>query len=80
VTNRVKCESCGDWYCATHEGHIFERCDCWPCDDCGELVPLAQLDDLHLCPGCAVIALTQLDTDRPHQAGSGVPVDPGGTG
>jgi len=51
---RVKCEACGDWYCATHQGHIGENCDCWPCDDCGELFPPdAVSDDYGLCAGCA---------------------------
>jgi hypothetical protein len=50
--SRVKCDNCGDWACAVHEGHIGEKCDCWPCDDCGELIPQADLDDDGLCQGC----------------------------
>jgi hypothetical protein len=48
---RVKCEHCGDWGCGKHGGHIGERCGCWPCDDCGELVPPKKMKD-GLCKGC----------------------------
>jgi hypothetical protein len=50
---RVKCGACDDWYCAVHQGHIGERCGCWPCDDCGELFPPDKLsEDYGLCCGC----------------------------
>jgi hypothetical protein len=51
---RVKCGACDDWYCAVHQGHIGEKCECWPCDDCGELFPPDKLsEDYGLCSGCA---------------------------
>jgi len=52
-TSRIKCESCGDWYCAIHAGHIGENCNCWPCDDCGNLRPTEMLID-ELCYYCRI--------------------------
>jgi hypothetical protein len=49
---RCKCDACDDWYCAKHEGHVMEKCDCEPCDDCGDLFPPDELDDDALCKGC----------------------------
>lgn len=56
ITRRIRCKDCGNWACATHGGHIGEKCNCWPCDDCGELFPLEELDDETMscttCKGC----------------------------
>jgi len=53
AVTRTRCASCGNWACAVHQGHIGEKCDCWPCDDCGELFPPYKLDDEYgLCQGC----------------------------
>lgn len=40
----VLCPDCGDWACATHGGHVMEKCECWPCDDCGDLFPMDELE------------------------------------
>lgn len=55
-TRRVKCDNCGDWACAEHGGHIGEKCECWPCDDCGELVDPRHLE-VGLCPDCKAVAV-----------------------
>jgi len=52
---RVRCDCCDDWACAQHGGHIGERCDCWPCDWCGNLFPAAALDDSGQCATCAAL-------------------------
>lgn len=49
ASSRVRCDECGDWACAAHQGHIGENCDCWPCDDCGDLSD--ELKD-GFCPKC----------------------------
>lgn len=49
---RVRCEACGDWGCSAHGGHVGEKCECWPCDECGEMTPPDKLGEDDLCEGC----------------------------
>jgi len=52
---RVRCDCCDDWACAQHGGHIGERCDCWPCDWCGNLFRPDELGADGWCAACASV-------------------------